>query len=327
VRPLASASVLVALLSVASPAAASQVRQIDSITYASPNGHSLAMTAFLPDDPGPVPGVVVLHGGGWTSGTRGDVAFIGRWLAERGLAAFTIDYRLAPRFPFPAAVRDAQAAVRWIRAHARNYGVDHHRLAAFGVSAGGHLAVMLGVLGHGSLDRGARVRVAASWSGPMDLVGALEETHPKVRRSIGEMLGGFVGCPGICVDRLRRASPINHVDGSDAAVLLASSTEEALPFGQAVRMGEVLDAEDVPHRIVEIPGGLHAEEFAYMPVEGRTVLETTVGFLIEEVEAPSGRPFHLDPRLFLILVVVFAIGAALRAILVPPRPLHQPEVS
>lgn len=326
-RPYAAAAMLAALLSLTpSAGAAGEPRVIEDLVYTSPEGRPLHLDAYLPSDPAPSPGVIVLHGGAWSGGDRRDVAFVGRWLAERGLAAFAIDYRLAPADPYPAAVRDAQAAVRWVRANARSFGVLPSHLSAFGVSAGGHLAAMLGVLGRGSLDRGARVRVAVSWSGPMDLVGLLAEARGQATR---DMVQRFVGCSVTCVDRLRQASPINHVDGSDAAMYLVSSSAEALPFGQAVRMGEVLEAEDVPSRVVEIPGTLHAEGFAYMPVEGRTVLDASVSFLTDQVErrVPSGRPFRFDPRLFLLLAAMFLLGAAMRAVLVPAVPLHQPEVS
>jgi acetyl esterase/lipase len=325
VRPYAATATLTALLFLTPNAgAAGQPRVIEGLTYASPGGHPLHLDAYLPSDPAPAPGVIVLHGGAWSEGSRQDAGFVGRWLSERGLAAFVIDYRLAPRQPFPAAVRDAQAAVRWVRANARSYGVIPSHLSAFGVSAGGHLAAMLGVLGRGSLDRGARVRVAVSWSGPMDLVGLLAET----RGEAADVVEPFVGCT-TCVDRLRAASPINHVDGSDAAVLLVASSTEALPFGQTVRMGEVLEAEGVPHRVVEIPGSLHAEGFAYMPLEGRTVLDATVAYLTDQVQrrAPAGPPLDLDLRLFLLLAAMFLLGAAMRAALVPALPLHQAEVS
>src|SRR5205814_4600921 len=94
---------------------------------------------------GPFPAVLCVHGGGFRAGTREGYDGLIRKLAERGYVAATVTYRLAPKYPFPAAVYDVKAAVRWARANAAKYRIDPDRIGVTGGSAGGHLALFLGV--------------------------------------------------------------------------------------------------------------------------------------------------------------------------------------
>src|SRR5438132_14041569 len=102
----------------------------------------------------PRPAVVVIHGGGWLEGDRSSFASRKHGVpgniedfAELGFVAVTINYRLSGEAPFPAALEDCKCAVRWLRAHAGKYNVDPKRIGAYGNSAGGHLALLLGLGG------------------------------------------------------------------------------------------------------------------------------------------------------------------------------------
>jgi len=88
------------------------------------------------------PAVLVIHGGGFVGGVREQMAALGRELAARGLVAFNIDYRLGPRSTFPAGIEDVRCALRFIGAHAREYGADPTRIGVTGESAGGYLSAM-----------------------------------------------------------------------------------------------------------------------------------------------------------------------------------------
>lgn len=95
----------------------------------------------------PRPAIVVIHGGSWKSGDRRQLGLYAASLARRGYIAFAIDYRLAPKHPWPAQWEDVRDSVIWIRSHAEQLGVDPERIGAVGYSAGGHLASMLAVQG------------------------------------------------------------------------------------------------------------------------------------------------------------------------------------
>lgn len=115
------------------------------VVYGEPGGFKLLMDIYRPDTPGPHPGVILIHGGGWLGGSKEGYQATGPMLARNGYVACSINYRLAPQFPYPAAFDDCQRAVRWIRAHAKEYDVNPKRVGAMGDSAGGHLVGLIGV--------------------------------------------------------------------------------------------------------------------------------------------------------------------------------------
>jgi acetyl esterase/lipase len=246
------------LLVLAAPASTAQgsteVRR--DIQYGSANGKPLLLDAYVPPRTGGRrPAVVMIHGGGWRTGDKASWAPEANKLAEKGWVAVSINYRLDEPAMFPAEVDDAQAAVRWVRSHADDYGVDPSGIAALGESAGGHLTAMLATLGRGRLDRDARIRVGAAWSPPVDLAA--------LARSRGdEWATRVMGCGlAVCPDRLVQASPVTHVDGSDAPLFLVNSTDELVPLSQAQSMAERLRSAKVDHRLDVLPGNRHALDY------------------------------------------------------------------
>ena len=285
----------------------------ETVVYSRPGAESLSVDVRIPAVPRPVPAVLLIHGGGWTGGSRAEVAAVGRDFEDAGFATFAIDYRLAPQHPFPAALEDARAAVRWIRANARRYGVDPTKIVAFGSSAGGHLAALVATVGRGPLDRGSRVRAAASWSGPMDLEGAIAAAHPSVRGKVRRMVNAFLGCgkPDGCAARRRAASPISWLDPSDPPLMIVNSANEALPLAQAEVTNEALDRLEVPHRTIVVPGRLHADAYRDSVIGERqeTVLLETLGFLYGWVDGADAlpRPAATGPMLVLASIVAMLL--------------------
>jgi acetyl esterase len=259
------------------------------IMYASPSGVPLRLDAYLPGSRGPHPGVILIHGGAFRFGEREWETYLATALVDAGFAAFSVDYRLAPEFPFPAAVDDVLAAVAWVRAHAAEYGVDPREIGAIGESAGGHLAAMLAVLGKDSLDTGSRIAAAVAWSGPMDLHALVRDAGDVVSGGLtirDDVVEQFLGCRGVSCARLfRKASPVTFVDPSDAPMLLVNSVEEFIPIAQAREMAAELRRAGVSVRVIAMPGDKHAGEYANDPVPGssRTVLDVSIAFLRSEL--------------------------------------------
>jgi acetyl esterase len=267
------------------------------IPYGTANGKALLLDAYVPTSgEGRRPAVVMIHGGGWRAGDKASWAPEAGKLAERGWVAFSVNYRLDEPSLFPAEVDDVQTAVRWVRAHAREYGVDPDRIAALGESAGGHLTAMLAALGEGDRDTGARIRVGAAWSPPVDLTAL-------ARARGDEWANRVMGCTlGSCPQRLADASPITHVDGSDAPLYLVNSTEELVPLSQAQAMAERLRAARVEHRLDVLPGSRHALDFreeAWAP---------TLAFLEEHLDDRA--PESGSPRVALLIGGVGVLVAA-----------------
>lgn len=134
-------------ITVARPPVPAAVRTQLAVPYCVvPGGRALQLDVFYPRPHRrrPVPAVLLVHGGGWRSGDRSQHAPLAAQLAARGFVAVTVEYRLTPEAPYPAAVQDLKTALRWLRAHARPYGLDTTRVAVWGFSAGGQLAALVG---------------------------------------------------------------------------------------------------------------------------------------------------------------------------------------
>src|SRR5689334_19252207 len=130
-----AAGAALAITALAAPAggAPGGVTVKQDVTYRTVDGEQLGLDVYQPAKKGQNrPAVVVVHGGGWSAGDKSLFAQQSNQLAERGFVAFSINYRLAPAHPYPAAVEDVEAAVAWVRTHAKEYGVDPKRVGALG---------------------------------------------------------------------------------------------------------------------------------------------------------------------------------------------------
>jgi acetyl esterase len=245
---------VIALPSLAGTAVAqSGVEVTVGIRYATHGGVPLLMDAYLPAGRGPHPAVIVIPGGRWVEIDRTKHSDVPAYFAERGIAAFAIDYRSALDSPFPAAVSDVAAAVRWVRAHAEEYDVDPAKIGAIGVSSGGHLAALVASRGTGALDMGSRLAVVASWSGMMDLRPLVDTEDDELREAVRTFLGCTATEP--CARVASAASPIVHVDPSDPPMVLVNGSEEIVPVSQAESMGAGLEAAGIDGHVTIAQGG------------------------------------------------------------------------
>jgi acetyl esterase/lipase len=124
------------------------VEVIRDLEFGTGGGRSLALDLYRSKEPGakPRPAVVLVHGGGWCRGDKGQV-FGAVALVNRGFVVVSAEYRLAHEAPFPAPVEDIKCAVRWLRAQAKEYRVDPDRIGVWGSSAGGQIALMVAYAG------------------------------------------------------------------------------------------------------------------------------------------------------------------------------------
>jgi acetyl esterase len=311
------------------PARAADVTVMRKIPYVEggSTNHQI-MDVYIPSGDPPFPGVVVIHGGGWKSGSVAKFAQEAQFLANKGFVAFAVTYRLAPQFTYPDQVEDVQSAVKYIRAHHSEFKVDPKWLGALGGSAGAHLAAMLGDVGHGATDTGSRVNVVVAWSAPFDLTIAArrgEIGHPQSRHRPVEL---FLGCSlEACPDRYQEASPINHVDGSDPPMFIANATldETSLPGAEA--MNQALQQAGVPSKLVVVPCRCHSDKYELLkPPElgGETVFDASVDWLKQHIkgqrqssEPPTPPPSPQSPlppkkgngALLALIVAIAAVAA------------------
>jgi acetyl esterase/lipase len=217
----------------------------------------------------PRPGVVVIHGGGWLEGDKSSFASRDGGVpgnivdfAAQGFVAVTINYRLSEEAPFPAALEDCKCAVRWLRAHAEEFHLDAHHIGAYGNSAGGHLAMLLGMVGKGAEFEGdgpyqeesSSVQAVVSDSGPVDLLDQYE--HDRLRGVIARFLGGPP--EGERILAYKRASPSHRVGPNVPPLLLIyGGADEQVPVETTDRFVVALDRagnKDVSYHRLALAG-------------------------------------------------------------------------
>ncbi len=235
------------------------------VSYSEVDGAELLMDAYLPPArEAPRPAVILLHGGGWSSGSRSDMGVAAREFARAGYVAFSIDYRhpdtVTPQNLWPAQLDDAQRAVRWVRAHAEEYGVDPERLASYGWSAGAHLAAMLAVRDtrdNSDSDMAAyssRVNCVVSLAGDMDL--SVPQTDASFSQDLAVFLGGT---PEERPETYRDASPLTWVDATAAPFLIVhGGLDDAILVDQSRRMVTALFDAGVAVGLVALPSVSHS---------------------------------------------------------------------
>jgi acetyl esterase/lipase len=241
------------------------VKEASNVTYATRDGQPLRLDVAWPGTGGPHPLVILLHGGGWSGGSRASLVDEMRSLARMGYAAAVVEYRLtqAPRNVFPAAVADVRCALRFLRSRAGDYAIAPERVAAAGFSAGAHLASMLGAAADvarldeacpaGEQDAG--VQAVISYAGPQDLRVQGPYTQEQARL-VTNFLGVF---PGDDPDRAALASPIVHVSGGDPPFLLVHGTRDDLvPVAHSRRMAAALREVGTPATVLELPRTGHS---------------------------------------------------------------------
>ena len=194
------------------------------VTYAHYGDRALAMDIYRPKDAwGQLPAVVCIHGGGWTKGNRTSHAKVAQALAARGYVAATISYRLSGEAPFPAAIQDCKAAVRFLRANAKEYGIDSSNIGAIGLSAGGHLTALLATSNGvkelegegGNSNFSSAIQAAVPMGAQTDLLSQRIREISKIKER-GHIWRQFLG--GAQEDKeetYRLASPLHHLDKND----------------------------------------------------------------------------------------------------------------
>ncbi|MGI5158313.1 alpha/beta hydrolase fold domain-containing protein [Microbispora sp. CA-102843] len=283
-------------------------RVLPGVPYAAiPGVRPLELDLVLPPETeGPVPCVVFLHGGGWRAGSRRSMgpAFEGaaptpfELVAWAGVAVAGADYRLSGEALWPAQLHDVKAAVRWLRARGGELGIDIGRIAAWGESAGGHLAALLGLTpGDPTLEGGvgvtgpsSAVAAVAAWYAPSDLrtvaagIGA-DPADPASREAL------LLGAPVPSVpDAAALASPVTHVSpGAPPFLLLHGRSDRMIACAQSERLRDELRAAGAEVDLHVYDGADHmwlgAPEAARETARetARDALDRTIAFLRERL--------------------------------------------
>jgi acetyl esterase/lipase len=249
-----------------SPLVPPEVTETKALEYGNVRGRALHLDLFRPAKTDqPAPAVIFIHGGAWSGGNREQLRLYAIDFAKRGYVTAAISYRLSREAPFPAAVEDAKCAVRWLRAQAREHGVDPDRIAVAGNSAGGHLAMMLGYApdkpelegdgGHAGVS--SRVQAVINIYGPYDLTADIARENGAVRRFLqGKTLDE-------APELHRLASPRFHLaKGAPPTLILHGTIDDVVPIAQSDALAARLQALGVPYLYDRLEGWPHAMDAA-----------------------------------------------------------------
>ena len=239
-------------IKLASRAVPEGIAEFKNLTYIQRGARDLQLDLYAPGTTMDElrPGIVLVHGGDWLGGEREHLTSLAINLALRGYVVATIDYRLASQAPYPAAVEDTQAAVRWMREHAERFGIDSSHIAVGGAGAGGLVAALAGL----TAVELAEVQVILNLDGPWQLDPATLKSETGHPDPIGYWLGGEAGPKGAL---LHQTSPVSLVRKGMPAVLLLNSGEPGYRAGQDEMLRRLVHFL-VPHRMEEISGSPHA---------------------------------------------------------------------
>jgi acetyl esterase/lipase len=200
------------------------------------------------------PGVLVIHGGGWTGGTKESqvVPICLRYL-EKGFVVVNVEYRLAKAAIAPAAVQDALKAAAWFRTNAKKYRVDPNKIVVTGGSAGGHLALMVGMTPKtANLGKPAKVAAVVNFYGITDVNDQLQ--GPNKRTYAVTWVPAMKGREELA----RRVSPMTYVRKDLPPILtLHGDADPTVPYEQGVKLTKALREAGARAEMITVPQGKH----------------------------------------------------------------------
>ncbi len=249
------------------------VRKIPDLSYLDKNSRdstdeSQLLDLYIPTKPtaGSLPLIVFIHGGAWLQGDKSEAKDLAMLLAHEGFATASINYRLSQQAPFPAQIEDCKNAIRYLRAHANEYGFDGNKIGVWGVSAGGHLAALLGTLSTSDppalLPNDSAVQAVCDWCGPSDLISVATQAGSRTKIDydspsgpVAKLLGGLVTDKK---ELAMEASPITYVTKDDPPIMIVhGDIDDLVPFAQSEEFAAKLKAAGVPSKLVTVKGAGH----------------------------------------------------------------------
>ncbi len=230
-----------------------------NIEYGRAGDEVLLLDASVPAGNGPYAAAIIVHGGGWRSGDKQDMAILFKPLTDANFVWFSINYRLAPKNRWPACFEDVKQAIRWVKTNAAKYKVDPNRIAIIGYSAGGQIACLAAT----TADKDTAVQAVVGLAPLGDIV-----SDALRRGGMSTYLMDLFGCKGLdanspqVVQVLWDCSPINHVRPNLPPFLLVHGTaDKSVPYQQSLNFKtrledvgnkcDIITIKDAPHKIIE----------------------------------------------------------------------------
>lgn len=236
---------------------------VPNVTYSVASGYECKLDVYARRSAaGPVPTVVNIHGGGWVGGTKeSNMLALLPWF-EMGFSVVNVEYRLARTAPAPAAVEDCRLALKWVIKNAKTYNFDTTRIVVTGGSAGGHLALMTGMV---NADAGfdaskdwdqenppMKVAAIVNWFGITDVADLLAGENRQ------NYAVSWIGAQENGTRIAGRVSPLSYIRKDLPPIFTIHGTKDQLvPYAHATRLHAALDKAGVVNQLLTIPDGRH----------------------------------------------------------------------
>jgi acetyl esterase/lipase len=228
------------------------------ITYLSVKNHNLKLDVFQRQSSSPSPVLIYFHGGGWTANSR-PASWTGfKYYLSLGFSIVNVDYRLAADAPAPAAVQDCRAALAWVGLHAEKYKFDRKRIVVYGTSAGGHLAMMAGIVPSGAdfdlpqCKTMPRVAAIIDFYGITDVNDLLDGANK--RGWATTWIGRETNRSVLAI----KMSPLQYIsENTPPIIIVHGDSDPTVPYEHALRLAKSCEQNKVTHKLVTIKGGQH----------------------------------------------------------------------
>ena len=253
------------------------------IIYASVGGQDLKLDMYYPSAAGPWPGLIFVHGGGWSEGDKVPLPPLPN---SAGYLIASINYRMYPAYRFPTMIEDVKCAIRYLRAHAPQYNLDPYRIALIGHSAGGHLVALAGLAGPDAgwdvdfyMDQSSRVQAVIEMSGPADF-------RNDFVVALSERIANVFG-----PEQIISSSPVTYVH-KDAPpfLIIHGDKDDLVPVREAICLHEAIIQAGGHSELLIIQNGGHGFE----PIGGEVapsleeILKQIVAFLDRNMGTAKG---------------------------------------
>ncbi|MES2626832.1 MAG: alpha/beta hydrolase [Pseudomonadota bacterium] len=257
-----------------------QYNVLPNVAYTTENGIEMHLDIYSRRDvTTPQPTLIFMHGGFWVVGSKdSQITALLPWL-EKGWNVVNVGYRLGGVALAPAALVDTFCALRFVGANAAMYNIDVNRIVASGQSAGGHLALSLGMLDEAGFDSGCpagttpKVAAVINWFGVADVNDVIAGEHKSdaAARWFGDMDSAAA------TELAGKLSPLNYVtNGLPPILSIQGDADMVVPYAQSVALHEALKGTDTKHSLMTIPGGGHGR---FTADQRREIYETINAFL------------------------------------------------
>src|SRR5579862_1265140 len=236
------------------------------VVYGTTGDVELKLDLARPSGDGPFPCLVFIHGGGWSFGTKTGYDGAIRDFAKHGYVAATLEYRFCPKYKFPAQVEDCKCAVRYLRAHAKELHINADKFGALGDSAGGHLALMLGLMNKedgcegdgGCPEQSSKVQAVVNFYGPGDFDAATKFDDAVSEIAAKTLIHNFLGTTDPTNPIVKQASPQTYLKKSQPPVLTFHGSKDPLvPLSVSKTLHEKLKKAGVEEKLEVLEGKGH----------------------------------------------------------------------